>query len=392
MDYFNQNRESDIVLVRIFCLVLFVGAVWLAKIGIEDYLLFSSNRYIDNNHVYCTAGSKNDDNKKAQILKEDSYVCEIDNAFAKYDQGGKLRDYKTSDPIRKNTLFSDNTSEGNVNFLTKIPSNNEEGFMIIAVEIDDPTKDEDEKLTKMISEYYFEPEKKSNTTLSGWGKVVKIHDNERIKIKKAVDKFGLTDIASDDIEYKLVISYYNKSMMWAKTYLACAFLLVMMMMALLLKYTNRNDIVQLEKTFEEKEVEIEEVKKDLDNGDEYRVLRVGKRYAMGYQSRTKFIDGKELAWVYPKKRVKTHWYRWTIPVYKEQPEYSIGYITFSGEKEEIYVGKNKFEFGQLMEAFLKIAPGVLYGENPEWKKLYNTNKEEFYEFARQRREKAEHKE
>ena len=388
MDFFSDYRRRDIFYTRLFCIIMVGIGIWNLIEAAKTIEIFRSDRYLDDNHVYCLMENQNegrdDTNKKVNILLEGRYACEIGNGFALYNQKGK------PDSLLVEFLeMQSHSSNEFIDFLTKIPSNNKEGFIVIAVEIEKPTDKEIEKVNNLINSYYSNSKVENKNVLSGSGELIKISKTEQDLINAAISKFGLKEIENSKIEYKL--KYKDKtfnSERSGKIYIAISLVLFMMAITFWLTRTNRNDRNSIWQNFYEKDVDVDDVYEDIQYGKKYKKIIIGKKYAMAYSNGTKFIDGKTLAWVYPKVDVYKHRTCFFITVSKTY-SYMIGYWTFSGENEELHVTRKKKEFEEIMEDFLTIAPGVLYGENKEWKKLIRNNREEFLRMARLSRLKEE---
>ncbi|MCR5836577.1 MAG: hypothetical protein K6G88_08715 [Lachnospiraceae bacterium] len=179
-------------------------------------------------------------------------------------------------------------------------------------------------------------------------------------------------------------------MTWDKFYVVCGILGLLFGFVTIINTTSGSDHRKLEEQLEKNEVDYADVKADLDCGKRYKNIVIGEKYAMAYSMGTKFINGNNLAWVYPKIEEITTTIFFIIPV-SRQKMYSIECYTFFNETITITNGFSEKKFEEIMNELVKIAPGVLYGESKEWTKMRRDNPEEFLNMARQSRIRAESK-
>jgi hypothetical protein len=159
---------------------------------------------------------------------------------------------------------------------------------------------------------------------------------------------------------------------------------------MIINTTGKRDIENMYEQISESGVDYEDVKADLDAGKRYKNIIIGEKYAMAYSAGTIFIDGRDLAWVYPKIDDITMRYYFIIPLWKTKV-YNIEMYTFSRKTVQITISQGKKKFDEIMRELIKIAPGVLYGESTEWTKMRRNNPEDFLYMARQNRIREESK-
>ena len=387
MDYFRRNRRIDYIILLILGLVGFVSGIWMTDSSIRDIELIRSDRYLDDKHVYCTIDNqneiKNDGDKNAiQLMMEGKYVCNINNVCTVYDQAEKIEE-----EYKEILLIISNGKDHHVNFLSKIPSSNKEGFLVVAFEMEKPSEKDIDKINKMINAYYSGSKVDNDIKLSGTGSLVKLDKKEKKKIENIVKKLGLKELENSNIEYKFIYDKTRKSIGQSKLMISMAVIIYLLLVNVLIIQIKRNNPKHIFEKMSERGVDVEDVQMDLQNGKKYKNIYIGKKYAMGYHNGTKFIDGDNLAWVRPKTDVRKIRIFFIIPIHKTT-YYLIEYFTFSGENDEILICKNKKEFEKIMSEFVAIAPGVLYGKNKEWSKLYRKDRQEFYRIARQSKYEA----
>lgn len=387
MDYFRRNRRIDYIILLIFGIFGFVTGIWMTDSSIRDIELIRSDRYLDDKHVYCTIDNQNEikndgDKNVIQLMMEGKYVCNINNVCTVYDQAEKIEE-----EYKEILLIISNGKDHHVNFLSKIPSSNKEGFLVVAFEMEKPSEKDIDKINKMINAYYSGSKVDNDIKISGTGSLVKLDKKEKKKIENIVKKLGLKELENSNIEYKFIYDKTRKSIEQSKLMISMVVILYLLLVNVLIIQIKRNNPKRIFDKMSESGVDVEDVQMDLQNGKKYKNIYIGKKYAMGYHNGTKFIDGDNLAWVRPKTDVRKIRIFFIIPIHKTT-YYLIEYFTFSGENDEILICKNKKEFEKIMSEFVAIAPGVLYGKNKEWSKLYRKDRQEFYRIARQSKYEA----
>ena len=190
MDYFRRNRRIDYIILLILGLVGFVSGIWMTDSSIRDIELIRSDRYLDDKHVYCTIDNqneiKNDGDKNAiQLMMEGKYVCNINNVCTVYDQAEKIEE-----EYKEILLIISNGKDHHVNFLSKIPSSNKEGFLVVAFEMEKPSEKDIDKINKMINAYYSGSKVDNDIKLSGTGSLVKLDKKEKKKIENIVKNWA----------------------------------------------------------------------------------------------------------------------------------------------------------------------------------------------------------